>query len=374
MKGEYNTGIIVLYDRVSGKKLRELKGHLTPIASMSFTPDSKTLVSRGVVFFGARFGEPGEAETKFVRFWDLATGKERKAALGGARPNGAVLAPDGHTLANMTMVGKTIALWDMTTSGQRGELVGHTDMVFDVAFSPDSRTVASASMDGTVRLWDPHAGKEIGRLEGHRGWVLALAFAPDGRTLISGGIDTTALVWDVSRYTRRAAAELTAQELETCWKDLGGDADIAYRAIGKMLFSPKGAVAILRQQLKPAPKANQERIAQLIGQLEDKQFKARDVAMKELEKLGHVAAPAVQKALQGNVPLEMKRRLELLLEKLEDAALPAETLRQVRAVEALQGIGAADAVELLRTLVAEGAPEARLTTEAAAALKQLQRR
>lgn len=84
-----------------------------------------------------------------------------------------------------------------------------------------------------------------------------------------------------------------------------------------------------------------------------------------------MAAPPLREALKANLPLEDKRRLELLLDKLEDASLAPETLRQVRAVEALEGLGTAEARAVLQGLVEKGAPEARLTQEAAAALRRM---
>jgi RNA polymerase sigma factor (sigma-70 family) len=363
-----NTGIVRLHDRATRKMEREFVGHLTPVVSIAFTPDSKTIISRGVVFFGFRSGEPGESETKFVRSWDIASGRERRS-IPADLPHTSALSPDGRTVASAGRFGKNVELREVLTGESRGTLTGESDMVFEIAFSPDGRTVATANMDGTVRFFDPFTAKQLGKLEGHRGWVQSVAFSPDGRTLVSGSIDTTALVWDVTRFTQRANVELTAQEQDQCWKDLGRDAGIAYQAMGKLLYSPKATVALLDKQLSPAPDADKERIAKLLADLDSKEYKVREQASRDLEKLGEVAAPAVQKALSANPPLEMRRRLELLLTKLEDASLPPETLRQVRAIEVLRGIGGPEVRKTLERL-AGGAPDARLTREAQAALRK----
>ena len=77
-----------------------------------------------------------------------------------------------------------------------GTLEGHTDPVYAVAWSPDGKTLATASFDNTVRLWDTATRKEIKKFDGHTKLVLAVAIAPDGKHVLSGSQDNTAKIWD----------------------------------------------------------------------------------------------------------------------------------------------------------------------------------
>jgi nucleoside phosphorylase/uncharacterized protein YjbI with pentapeptide repeats len=82
--------------------------------------------------------------------------------------------------------------------------VRHVGDVRCVAFSGDSRTLASAGGDGTVRLWDAASGKALQVLKGHRGRVWSVAFSGDSRTLASAGDDGTVRLWDAANGARRA--------------------------------------------------------------------------------------------------------------------------------------------------------------------------
>ena len=41
-------------------------------------------------------------------------------------------------------------------------LMGHTDIVYSVAFSPDGTRIVSGSGDNTLRIWNADTGQPIG--------------------------------------------------------------------------------------------------------------------------------------------------------------------------------------------------------------------
>ncbi|MFJ4191630.1 AAA family ATPase [Kitasatospora sp. NPDC089509] len=113
--------------------------------------------------------------------------------------------PDGRTLATASY-DHTVRLWnvaDRTHPIPLGKpLTGHASWVSTAVFSPDGHTLASASDDGTIRLWDvrdPSRPRPIdGPLTGHDGTIYLLAFSPDGRTLASADEDHTVRLWDMT--------------------------------------------------------------------------------------------------------------------------------------------------------------------------------
>ena len=56
--------------------------------------------------------------------------------------------------------------------------------------------MASGHGDGVVRIWNMATGENVRVLHGHTGWVYDLAFSPDGRFLAS--CSRWALLWDLN--------------------------------------------------------------------------------------------------------------------------------------------------------------------------------
>ncbi|CCA76845.1 hypothetical protein PIIN_10830 [Serendipita indica DSM 11827] len=94
---------------------------------------------------------------------------------------------------------EVIRLWDIDHDKPLGvSLQGHHHVVLAITFSPDSKRIASGSMDHTVRIWDGDTGSPFGHsLRGHKAWVGCVAFSPDGSQIASGSEDNTIRIWEV---------------------------------------------------------------------------------------------------------------------------------------------------------------------------------
>ena len=277
-------------------------------------------------------------------------------------------APDGRTLATIN-TDHTISLWEAasgkrrTNLGREGPGPSPTDKLRSgelecIAFAPDGNLLAAGDSAGRVRLFDLTTAKELDSLVGHIGPVLSLAFAANGRRLVGGSADTTALVWEVAPQPNQGnlGRDLEQKQLEALWQDLrGDDAAKAHQAMREFGLFPKQVVPFLRARLRPI-EVDQKQLTRLVGDLDATQFAFRAEAQKELETLGELAEPEIQKALDARPSVEVRRRLEALLTRTRTCTSPAAD--QLRALEVLERIGTAEAQQVVQTIArgAGGAP------------------
>src|SRR5262249_18628010 len=91
-----------------------------------------------------------------------------------------------------------IMIWNPSSAHLHVTLESEVGQFTHLAWSPDSRTLASASWDRTIGLWDPVAGRQVKELEGHTSLVTCVAFSEDGAFLASKANDGTVRLWDAT--------------------------------------------------------------------------------------------------------------------------------------------------------------------------------
>jgi WD40 repeat protein len=174
-------------------------GHTGGVRCVAVSPDCKTVASGGA--------------DRTIRFWDVASGKERAAVKKAAEfwVDSVTFSPDGKTLA-AGAGGNTVKLWDVGTRKETTLLNKDSQFASPLAvISPDGNTLASGGRCiREIRLWDVTTGKPAATLSGHDDYgVRALAFAPDGKSLASvGGHDGSLKVWDVATGKNTATRKL----------------------------------------------------------------------------------------------------------------------------------------------------------------------
>jgi len=92
--------------------------------------------------------------------------------------------------------GNSIRIVNLETLREESTLLGHSNSVRSVAYSPNGALIVSGSWDGEMRIWDARKGEVLYVSKAHRGSVETVSFSSDSLKVVSGGRDQTCKVWD----------------------------------------------------------------------------------------------------------------------------------------------------------------------------------
>jgi len=112
--------------------------------------------------------------------------------------------PDGGNIASGSW-DNSVKVWDVM-SGVITATLKHSNHVDSVTYSPDGKYIASGSWDKTVKVWDAMSGAITATLKGHSDKVNSVAYSPDGQYIASWS-DNSVKVWDVSNLLPQAGGK-----------------------------------------------------------------------------------------------------------------------------------------------------------------------
>ena len=200
----------------TGSLQQTLEGHCQEVLSVTLSHDSKLIASA--------------SKDDQIKVWDMVTGSLQQTIEGDDQvvdpaiirrgpccvafsPNSKFLASGSHVtgwkhrwpdhsdeIRNKKWDYCAIKIWDTTTWALQQTLQGHGSNVESIAFSHDSKHIASNS-GSAIEIWDTTTWKLQQTLEGHSGSVTSVAFSPNSKLSASGSYDSTIKIRDATAWT-----------------------------------------------------------------------------------------------------------------------------------------------------------------------------
>jgi WD40 repeat protein len=195
------------------------------IKTILLSPDEKMLIASEDLTI---YGQSGS-----IHIFQMPAGKEVSVFSGssaGSESLGIAFSPDSSQIALAGSRDGKVEIYNTGDGQVVMELEGHTLVVNQVMFSPDSKIIATCSDDTTIRLWDAQTGSPIRTLSGHQGRVNRIVFSPDSSWLLSGADDNTLRRWNVVDGKLIETLELGNENWRVDFLDIMNDnASVIYR-------------------------------------------------------------------------------------------------------------------------------------------------
>ncbi len=172
-----------LWDLKARKMIHALqRGKVSQSEGLVFTPDGKFVVV------------PSDRLEKAVLVWNVETGEiARRIDSTPFEARTLAISRDGHWLAACEWEARAarVKMWNLPSGEEMArDAVGHDQMLRNVVFSPDGKTVVTASYDGMIRTWNTNTGRPQLALRLDSGWP-EIAVSTNGKWIASNALDST---------------------------------------------------------------------------------------------------------------------------------------------------------------------------------------
>ena len=104
--------------------------------------------------------------------------------------------PDSKLIATGGNQG-IIKIWDTENEKELQPITAHREWIRSLRFSPNGKILASGSFDNTIKLWNLKDGQLLRVMEGHLNKITQISFSPDGKTIASASRDGTVKLWEL---------------------------------------------------------------------------------------------------------------------------------------------------------------------------------
>ena len=197
---------VLLVDAATGREVAQLEAEPADVPPARLYRHTRVAFSRdGKLLASSSYDDD-------IRVYDVEHRTLVKTLVGDSdKILSLAFSPDQKQLISCSS-SKAAVLWDLETAEKRKTLptppgdVG----IASVSFSPDGKLIATGSRRGVCCLLDPATSRLLQTFNAHTGIVFEAIFSPDGKLLATAGEDGMVKLWDTAtgNLLRRTTASL----------------------------------------------------------------------------------------------------------------------------------------------------------------------
>ena len=270
-------------------------------------------------------------------------------------PKYATFSNDNLHLAAIFNRDENAYLWDLRTKTQF-VLSGHSERTTAIAFSSDSRFLASTGLDDSAIIWDLFTRQKITALNAHQDNVNSVTFAPLDAKLVTGSSgqkDNRGIVWNLnsllfSSKELQPPQPADANAFTHLWIRMSArPPQHALITTRKLALGGADLLGFLEEKIGVSTASIDEKeITKLIGMLNSELYSEREQASIALKEHGPHAISLANQALNKATTAEMRYRIMRLLRQpvVRPPIDPQELCRLHRSIMALEMMANGDAI------------------------------